>query len=102
MSGFRDGTEPASLKTINIVRPDYGRRYSVLPVDTIDQHSLMIDCTDSYMRPFMYDLRVDDMVCWLHEGRYLQGRISKVERTETSLSAILADVQLLPPDFSEW
>lgn len=86
---------------VTIERREYGRRYTWLPVDTIDEYHFKILCDGTYMHPDMYDLRLDDVVRWKQQGRYVQGIISRVERTATALCASLSNVALLPPDFVE-
>jgi hypothetical protein len=99
MSEKRSSANQIKLKTIDVERRNYGRRYTGLPVDTLDKTGFTIDCTHAYMRPIMFDLQQGDIVRWLHNGRYMQGSITRVERTDAVLSAALQDVVLLPPDF---
>jgi hypothetical protein len=87
------------LTTIDIWRRDYGRRYTALPVDSLDHQGFMIDCTEAYTRPAMFDVREGDTVLWLSNGRYIQATIVHVERTSTLLRAVLEDTEELPPDF---
>jgi hypothetical protein len=90
------------LTCIDTERRMYGRRYSCLPVDTLDEQHFSIDCTGGYMRPHMFDIQVDDVVRWQHEGRYRQGQVAHVEHDDEILTVTLRDVELLPPDFSPW
>jgi plastocyanin len=90
------------LTCIDTERRMYGRRYSSLPVDTLDEQHFRIDCTDGYMRPHMFDIQAGDTVRWQHEGRYKQGQVAHVERDGEALMATLRNVELLPPEFSPW
>jgi hypothetical protein len=90
------------LTCIDTERRMYGRRYSCLPVDTLDEQHFSIDCTDGYMRPHMFDIQEGDTVRWQHEERYKQGYVAHVERDGEILTATLRDVELLPPDFWPW
>lgn len=99
MSSAHNGKKPAIFNAIDVERRYYGRRYTGLPVDTIDRTSFAIDCTDGYMRPTMYDLQVGDRVRWLKNGRYVQAEIARIEHTDTHVYATLTEVILLPPDF---
>jgi hypothetical protein len=90
------------LTLIDIARQMYGRRYSCLPVDTLDEEHFRIDCTGGYMRPHMFDIQAGDTVRWQHEGRYKQGQVAHVERDGEALMATLRNVELLPPEFSPW
>ncbi len=87
--------------TVTVERRNYGRRYTWLPVDTLDQQSFTILCDNTYMRPHMYDLQRGDIVRWKHNGVYLQGTISQIERTEQQLCVRLTNVAPLPADFVE-
>lgn len=87
------------LQQVDIERHMYGRRYSGLPVDTLERSGFTIDCRDSYMQPEMYDIQQGDTVRWLRNGRYVQGVISQIERNNGVLQVALDDVELLPPDF---
>ncbi|NJK80213.1 MAG: hypothetical protein HC876_11600 [Chloroflexaceae bacterium] len=99
MAPLRPAANEYRLTTIDVERREYGRRYTWLPVDAIDQGSFTIDCTDGYMRPQMYDLRVGDIVRWSHNSQKVQGTIVSLERTQTHIVATLSDVAPLPPDF---
>lgn len=88
-----------SFSSIDVERRGYGRRYSCLPVDTIDRHGFTIDCTDSYLRPEMFDLQTGDIVRWIDQGNRLQGYIADVERNGVIIHVVLRDVEPLPPDF---
>ena len=88
-----------SFDAIDVERQGHGRRYACLPVDSIDQDGFMIDCTDSYMRPELFDLQPGDIVRWIAKGRRLQGHIGMIERNNMVLRATLEDVMPLPPDF---
>lgn len=87
------------LKMIDVERRLYGRRYTFLPVDSLDQSGFTIECQGTYMRPAMYDLCEGDLVRWQHDGHYLQGTICRVERTQDGLRADLDGVEVLPADF---
>lgn len=88
-----------SFNSIDVERRGHGRRYSCLPVDSIDRSGFTIDCTNSYLRPDMFDLQPGDIVRWLDKGRRLQGWIRSVERNGALVQVVLRDVTLLPPDF---
>ncbi|NJM08291.1 hypothetical protein HC891_22085 [Candidatus Gracilibacteria bacterium] len=88
-----------SLVTVDVVRRGYGRRYSSLPVDTVDNDGLVIDFVSSVLRPEHYDLRVGDTVRWLQDGRYVQALVAHVHRNGTRLTAAFSNAELLPADF---
>ena len=87
------------LKTVDTYRRNYGRRYSILPVDELSQEHFAIDCTHSFLRPQQYDLQIGDVVRWFENERYVQAEIATVQYTEASVQVILTNAQLLPPDF---
>jgi hypothetical protein len=87
------------LTLVDVERRGYGRRYTSLPVDTLNDQGFSINCTDTYMRPALYDLRQGDMVRWLHNGHYHQGTIATIERTETLVQVTLKETGPLPEDF---
>lgn len=91
-------TQP-SLITVNVFRRSYGRRYTELPVDSVDRDGLLITCDGPFMRPEHYDLRPGDIVRWRAGERYIEAVIGEVTRDERALSATLVDAQLLPPEF---
>lgn len=88
-----------SLRTVDVLRRGFGRRYTGLPIDTISRDGFTIDCTAGYMRPEMFDLRVGDTVRWSQNGRYIQATIARVERNGHLLTVALSDSGLLPTDF---
>lgn len=85
-----------ALKTISVMRRWYGMRYSSLPIDTLDRRGFTIDCTESYMRPHMYDLLPGDIVRWTQEGETYQASIATVEWDDTTLYVSLNDAFLIP------
>lgn len=91
-----------TLRTVDIIRQGYGTRYTGLPVDALDLDGFLIDCRTTYMRPELYDLRLGDQVRWLQNGRYQEGSIHVVERTEQQLRVVLVDVILHEPEYSPY
>ena len=87
------------LITVSIFRRSYGRRYTDLPVDRVDDHGFLINCDDTYMRPAGYDLCPGDIVRWRQAGGYLEAVISAVHRDDRSLQADFAATHPLPPEF---
>lgn len=88
-----------SFNSIDVERRGHGRRYSCLPVDTIDRNGFTIDCTGSYLHPEMFDLQPGDIIRWIDKGRRMQGCILNVERNGVILQVSLQEVALLPEDF---
>ncbi|HMQ31830.1 MAG TPA: hypothetical protein PKD53_13970 [Chloroflexaceae bacterium] len=88
-----------SLTTVFVFRRHYGRRYTELPVDSVDRDGLQISCDGTHMRPEHYDLRPGDIVRWRSGDRFVEAVISAVRRDERALSADLADARPLPPEY---
>lgn len=88
-----------SLKTVSVFRRHYGRRYTDLPVDGVDQTTLFINCAGTFMRPEHYDLRPGDIVRWRQEEGYLEAVISNVTRETKAIRVALSDAYALPEDF---
>lgn len=86
------------LRTVDIERRGYGRRYTWLPVDSRDREGFTIDFTGAYIRPEQIDIQVDDIVRWHEDGRVIQAYVSVVQRGINTLDVRLRDTQLLPPE----
>jgi hypothetical protein len=87
------------LTTVIVFRRSYGRRYTDLPVESVDRDGLLISCDGTYMRPEQYDLCTGDIVRWRQGERFVEAVISAVRRDSRSVQADLAGAQLLPPEF---
>jgi hypothetical protein len=88
-----------NLTTVSIFRRSYGRRYTDLPVESVDRDGLQISCEGTFMRPEHYDLRPGDIVRWRNGERYVEAVISTVHRDTRSISAALSGAHPLPPEF---
>ncbi|MEI6179724.1 MAG: hypothetical protein WCP31_03145 [Chloroflexales bacterium] len=87
------------LTTVIVFRRSYGRRYTDLPVDSVDRDGLLISCAGTYMRPEHYDLRPGDIVRWRDGERYVEAVISAVRRADHTVQVDLAEAHPLPPEF---
>lgn len=88
------------LLTVDVYRLGHGRRYSALPVDQLDNDGFLIDCSASgSLRPEHFDLRQGDIVRFPQGERYIEAIIASVSRTTQELRVVLANAQLLPPEF---
>lgn len=88
-----------TLHTVNVVRNGFGRRYTGLFVDRLDQDGFLIDCSVGYLRPTHYDLLPGDLVRWKQNDRYVEATIVEVVRDEQSVQVTLRDATLLAPEF---
>ncbi len=87
-----------AFRTVDIERRGYGRRYSVLPVDSLARTGFSIDCTGGYITPAMLDIRVGDIVRWRDGERLVQATIVDVQRHDLLLLAVVEGAELLPPE----
>jgi hypothetical protein len=85
-------------RTVDIERRGYGRRYTWLPVDTLTNTELVIDCAGAYVTPEMIDIRPEDVVRWRDGKRWVEGRIGEVQRDGALLRAQIEDAHPLPPE----
>jgi hypothetical protein len=99
MSKSRSDKAEYRLTTIDVRRHNYGRRYTALPVDSLDREGFTIDCAEAYMHPAMFDVCEGDTILWLSDGRYIQATITRIERTSTLLRAVLENAEELSEDF---
>jgi hypothetical protein len=84
--------------TVDVERRGYGRRYTWLPVDTLNRQGFSIDFTGAYTRPEMIDIRPGDTVRWREGERQVQGRVAEVRREDNALHVRVERVTPLPPD----
>lgn len=84
--------------TVDVERRGYGRRYTGLPVDSLNRHGFSIDFTNAYMRPDMIDIRRGDVVRWREGERLLQGTIAEVRREDSWLHVVVDGTVPLPPE----
>jgi hypothetical protein len=85
-------------RTVDIERRGYGRRYTGLPVDTLNREEFSIDFTGAYMSPERIDIRPGDIVRWREGERQLQAQVAEVRRDASTLQIRLAGAKPLPPD----
>ena len=84
--------------TVDVERRGYGRRYTGLPVDTLNRQGFSIDFTDAYMRPEMVDIRPGDIVRWRDGERLVQATVAEVRREDLALYVGVDGVTPLPPE----
>jgi len=87
-----------TYRTIDIERRGVGRRYTWLPVDSLDRSSFTIDCTGAYVRPAMYDIRPGDIVRWREGAVLVEGVIGHVDVGSESFAATIEQAHPLPPE----
>ncbi|HEX9438774.1 MAG TPA: hypothetical protein VF909_03785 [Roseiflexaceae bacterium] len=87
-----------SYRTVDIERRGYGRRYTWLPVDTLNREGFSIDFDGTYMRPEQIDIRIGDIVRWRDGERQIQALVAEVRREPNALYVRVDQVTPLAPD----
>jgi len=87
-----------SYRTVDIERRGYGRRYTWLPVDSLNREGFAIDFTGAYIRPDQIDVRPGDTVRWREGERQVQAQVAEVRREPEMLHVRFEQVTPLPPD----
>ena len=87
------------FRTVDVVRPGIGRRYSSLPVDFIDETGFHSDYQGSPLRPQVLDIRVGDQIFWYDDGARFQARVDELVVEGDVLRVAFADVEDAP---AEW
>ena len=90
---------PEELVTVDVVRPNGGKRYSALPVDHVDITGFHTDYTGSPLRPQLLDIRVGDLIFWYDDGVRLQARVDELAMEGSVLRIAFADVAGAPPEW---
>ena len=87
------------LKTVDVVRPGVGKRYSRLPVDHVDVTGFHSDYTGSPLRPQLLDIRIGDSIFWVENGERLQARVDELVVDGPYLRVAFADQTVAPPEW---
>ena len=87
------------LRTVDVLRPGLGKRYSRLPVDHVDVTGFHSDYTGSPLRPQLLDIRIGDVVFWCEEGERRQARVDELLVEGPVLRVAFADQQIAPPEW---
>ena len=84
------------LRTVDVIRPNFGKRYSDLPVDHVDVTGFHTDYTGSPLRPQLLDIRIGDHIFWYDEGARLQASVDELVVDGNVLRVAFADVKDAP------
>lgn len=87
------------LKTVDVLRPGVGKRYSSLPVDHVDVTGFHSDYTDSPLRPQLLDIRIGDSIFWVENGERLQARVDELVIEGSLLRVAFVDQTVAPPEW---
>ena len=88
----------AELRTVDVLRPNVGKRYSGLPVDHIDVTGFHTNYGGSPLKPQLLDIRVGDKVFWLDDGERYQAWVDEVVVDGTLLRVAFTDATAVPLD----
>jgi hypothetical protein len=81
----------SQLRTVDILRPGIGKRYTMLPVDHIDVTGFHVNYEGSPLRPALLDIVEGDRVSWDQDG----------ERYEAFIDEIVIDSSILRVAFRD-
>ena len=87
------------LRTVDVLRPGVGKRYSGLPVDHVDVTGFHTDYEGSPLRPQLLDIRMGDQVYWYEEGTRFQARVDELVIEGRVLRVAFADTMTAPPEW---
>jgi hypothetical protein len=85
------------LRTVDVVRPGIGKRYSFLPVDHVDVTGFHTDYAGSPMRPELLDIQIDDRVFWYDEGSRYEARVDELVVEGSVIRVAFTEVRDAPP-----
>jgi hypothetical protein len=86
------------LRTISVVRPGKGRRYSWLPVDRVDVTGFFVSYANSPLRPSLLDIQEGDLVLWYDRDTPYQAYVDEVVVQRDTLQVAFRDVRVADPE----
>lgn len=89
----------SQLRTVDVLRPGVGKRYTMLPVDHIDVTGFHVSYEGSPLRPTMIDIAEGDRVAWYEKGVRYQAFIDEVAVDHVMLRVAFRDAQLAEPEW---
>jgi hypothetical protein len=89
----------SQLRTIDVLRPGRGKRYSLLPVDHVDVTGFHVSYEGSPLAPTLLDIRQDDRVVWIEKGIRYQALIDEVVIDRDVLRVAFRDAALAEPEW---
>ncbi len=87
------------LKTVNVLRPGVGKRYSLLPVDRVDVTGFRASYVGSPLRPTQVDIREGDQVFWYENGVRKQAIVDEVIIEQDVLRVAFRNVAPAGPEW---
>lgn len=91
----------SELRTVDILRPGIGKRYTMLPVDHIDITGFHVSYEGSPLRPGLLDIVEGDRVSWEQDGERYDAFIDEIVIDSWILRVAFRDagVSSLPADY---
>ena len=99
MPGGGGGRLASEFRTVDVMRPGAGKRYSGLPVDHVDVTGFHTDYEGSPLRPHLLDIQVGDLIFWHADGARFQARVDEVVVDATLLRVAFTDSGTAPPEW---
>jgi hypothetical protein len=87
------------LRTIDILRPGKGKRYSLLPVDHVDVTGFHASYEGSPLKPTLLDIQPDDQVLWTEKGVRYRAMIDEVVIDRAVLRVAFRDAGIADPEW---
>ncbi len=89
----------SQLRTVDVLRPGKGKRYSLLPVDHVDITGFHVSYDGSPLRPTLLDIHEGDQVTWHEKGTRYQAVIDEVVIDRAVLRVAFRDAAVTEPDW---
>lgn len=91
----------SELRTVDILRPGLGKRYSMLPVDHIDITGFHVNYEGSPLRPALLDIVEGDRVAWEDDGARYEAYIDEIVIDSAILRVAFRDAGFagMPSDY---
>ncbi len=87
------------LRTVSVVRPGKGKRYSLLPVDRVDVTGFYASYANSPMQPTLLDIREGDLVFWYDRDTRYVAYVDEVAQRPDTLQVAFRDVHVAEPEW---
>ena len=89
----------SDLRTVDVLRPGVGKRYTMLPVDHIDVTGFHVSYEGSPLRPTQLDILEGDHVAWLDQGVRYRALVDEVVIDQAVLRVAFRDAEVAE---SQW
>lgn len=87
------------LRTVDVLRPGKGKRYSMLPVDHIDITGFHVSYEGSPLRPGLLDIHEGDQVSWFEKGVRYRALIDEIVIDRVILRVAFRDADVADPEW---